>query len=134
MITLLWIAGVVFHNYERIKNTSLRQQKFVLLEDHSVRPLSRVESDVGDVAGKSQAIDFPNAIVVYAPRSMTHEELNAWAPTFTQKYVQPRNAELTTQRWQHITDALLWAFLPPLALLALRVMIGWALSGFRQQP
>ena len=78
-------------------------------------------------------IEFPNKVTLFAKDDTPKPVLDTQSKSFYERYVKPRDAELTTARWQSLERASATALLPPLALILLGLVIGWIVSGFKSQ-
>jgi hypothetical protein len=76
-------------------------------------------------------ISFANNVTLFAKNDIPKAVLDTRSKSFYEQYVKPREAELTTARWQSLDYATAIGLLPPLALLLLGLVIGWIVSGFK---
>jgi hypothetical protein len=76
-------------------------------------------------------IEFPNKVTLFAKDDTPKPVLDTQSKSFFEQHVKPRDAELTTARWQSLERASATGLLPPLALIPLGLVIGWIVSGFK---
>jgi len=127
-VSVLWlcIVGALF--YGQIASPYIGPQFYILTDDLNFSKLDELDTLDRDFQAQHTAMRFPYNVIVYAPNNTPLAVLDTEAKVFAEKYMKPRQTELTNARWQSLGQASAIGLLPPLALLLLGLVIGWIIS------
>ena len=136
-LSALWLSIIAVLFYPQVVSPYIEPQAYILRDDFDsgFLQLDNV-SDSNDQDFKAAyqiEIEFPNKVTLFAKDDTPKPVLDTQSKSFYERYVKPRDAELTTARWQSLERASATALLPPLALILLGLVIGWIVSGFKSQ-
>ncbi len=132
-VSALWLIIVAVLFYPQVVSPYIEPQVYILTDDSSFLQLDNV-SDSNDQDFKTAykiEIEFPNKVTLFAKDDTPKPVLDTQSKSFYERYVKPRDAELTIARWQSLERASATGLLPPLALILLGLVIGWIVSGFK---
>src|ERR1700720_398919 len=134
-LSALWLSIIAVLFYPQVVSPYIEPLAYILRDDSDsgFLQLDNV-SDSNDQDFKAAyqiEIEFPNKVTLFAKDDTPKPVLDTQSKSFYERYVKPRDAELTTARWQSLERASATALLPPLALILLGLVIGWIVSGFK---
>jgi len=134
-LSALWLSIIAVLFYAQVVSPYIEPQAYILRDDSDsgFLQLDNV-SDSNDQDFKAAyqiEIEFPNKVTLFAKDDTPKPVLDTQSKSFYERYVKPRDAELTTARWQSLERASATGLLPPLALIPLGLVIGWIVSGFK---
>jgi hypothetical protein len=127
-VSALWllIVGALFSG--QIASPYIGSQFYILNDDLNFSKLDELDTLDRDFQAQHTAMRFPYNVIVYAPNNTPLAVLDVSAKVFVEKYMKPRQTELTIARWHSLEQASAIGLLPPLALLLLGLVIGWIIS------
>jgi hypothetical protein len=136
-LSALWLSIIAVLFYPQVVSPYIEPQAYILRDD-SDSGFLQVDnvSDSNDQDFKAAyqiEIEFPNKVTLFAKDDTPKPVLDTQSKSSYERYVKPRDAELTTARWQSLERASATALLPPLSLILLGLVIGWIVSGFKSQ-
>jgi hypothetical protein len=130
-VSALWLVIVATLFYKQVVSPYIKPLVYILPTANSdFYELENVYDPDFKVADQTR-IEFPNNVFLFASNDIPKAVLDTRSKSFYEEYSKPRQAELTTARWQTFERASLVGFLAPLALLLLGLVIGWIASGFK---
>jgi hypothetical protein len=130
-VSALWLIIVAAFFYHQVISPHIKPLVYILPTANSdFYELENVYDPDFKVADQTR-IEFPNNVFLFASNDIPKAVLDTRSKSFYEEYSKPRDAELTTARWQSLGFASAIGLLPPLALLLLGWVVGWIVSGFR---
>jgi hypothetical protein len=133
-VSALWLIVVALLFYPQVVSPYIEPQAYILTNDGFLQLDNVSDSQDHDFKTAYQIeIEFPNKVILFAKDDTPKPVLDTQSKSFYERYVKPRDAEVTTARWQSLERASATGLLPPLALILLGLVIGWIVSGFKSQ-
>ena len=130
-VSALWLIIVAVLSYGQVVSPSIKPLVYILPTANSdFYELENVYDPDFKVADQTR-IEFPNNVFLFASNDIPKATLDTRSKVFYEEYSKPREAELSTARWQSLERTSAIGLLPPLALLLLGLIIGWIASGFK---
>jgi hypothetical protein len=127
-VSVLWLCIVEALFYGQIASPHIGPQFHIMTDDLNFSKLDELDTLDRDFQAQHIALQFPYNVTVYAPNSTPLALLDVSAKVFAEKYMKPRQTEITIARWHSLEQASAIGLLPPLALLLLGLVIGRIIS------